>query len=407
MLAPAEPATDAMAGDRLARRNALVLAAAQALAGANSSVIIGTAGILGATLADKTMATIPVSTYVIGMWLGTLPVGYLARRFGRLTAFEAGTLFGILAGLTCGAAAMIASFPLLCAGTFMGGLYASAIQSYRFAAADTASPAFKPKAISWVLAGGILAGMLGPQLVIVTKHILPQYLFAATYFAQAIVALVAAGVLTLTRIPNLPSAATVAAVARPLAEIYRQPKLIAAVICGIAGYSMMNLIMTSGPLAMTTHHHTVDNAMLGLQWHVIGMYGPSFFTGTLIARFGSGRVVAMGLAMIALGAVIGMMGTGIFHFWTDLILLGVGWNFTYVGATATVTDCHRPYERNKVQAVNDFLIFGSMALSSYSSGQLLAYFGWNAVNLLVLPVVVVAAIALAMVGWMERRRAAG
>ena len=395
--------TDAVVDDRLARRNTLVLALAQALAGANSTVIIGTAGIAGAMLAgDKSMATIPVSTFVVGMWAGTLPVGFIARRFGRLTAFELGAFFGMVAGLTCATAVIIGSFALFSLGTFFGGLYAAAHQSYRFAAADTASAKFKPKAISWVLAGGVLAGFLGPQLVILTKDILPQHLFAASYVAQAIVAVIAAAVLTLVRIPKLPPIPPSAAAARPLGEIFRQPKLIAAVICGVAGYAMMNLIMTSGPLAMVLANHSVTDATLGLQWHVVGMYAPSFFTGTLIAWWGSGRVVAIGLATIALGAVIGMLGTGIAHFWTDLILLGVGWNFAYVGATAAVTDCHRPYERNKVQAVNDFMIFGSMAVSSYSSGQLLAWFGWNAVNALVLVVMLLAAVALLWTARLER-----
>jgi len=402
----AEASTGIAAGDRLARRNALILALSQALAGANNAVIIGTAGIIGAVLAgDKSMATIPVSTFVVGMWAGTLPVGFIARRFGRLPAFEAGAFCGMLAGLTCGTAVILGSFALLCVGTAFGGLYAAAHQSYRFAAADTASEAFKPKAISWVLAGGVLAGVLGPQLIILTKDILPQHLFAASYFAQAIVAVIAAGVLTLVRIPRLPPAAASAGLARPLTEIFRQPKLIAAVICGVAAYSMMNLIMTSGPLAMVNHNHSVTDAALGLQWHVVGMYAPSFFTGTLITRFGSGRVVAVGLTTMAIGALIGMAGLSIAHFWADLILLGVGWNFAYVGATAAVTDCHRPYERNKVQAVNDFMIFGSMAISSYSSGQLLANFGWTAVNVLVLPVMLAAAIALTWVGWKQRSTA--
>ncbi len=401
----AETDIDSAAGDRLARRNALVLAFAQALAGANNTVIVGTAGIIGGVLSgDKSLATLPVSTYVVGLWAGTLPVGIIARRFGRLAAFESGAFCGMLAGLICATAVIVGSFALLCAGTVFGGLYAAAHQSYRFAAADTASEVFKPKAISWVLAGGVFAGIFGPQLIIVTKDMLPQYLFAASYFAQAIVAVLAAAVLTAVRIPKLSKATAPAGAARPLGEIFRQPKLIAAVICGVAGYSMMNLIMTSAPVAMVDCHHSVSDAALGLQWHVMAMYAPSFFTGTLIARIGSGRVVAIGLVTIAVGAAIGVMGISIAHFWTDLILLGVGWNFTYVGATATVTDCHRPYERNKVQAVNDFLIFGTMAVSSYSSGQLLAHFGWIAVNQVVFPVMLVAAVMLVWVRLAQRSK---
>jgi len=340
---------------------------------------------------------------VIGLWAGTLPVGVIARRFGRLAAFECGAFCGMLAGLICATAVILGSFALLCVGTVFGGLYAAAHQSYRFAAADTASDVFKPKAISWVLAGGVFAGVFGPQLIILTKDMLPEYLFAASYFAQAIVAVLAAAVLTMVRIPKLPIEETPSVAPRPLPEIFRQPKLITAVICGVASYSMMNLIMTSAPVAMVECQHSVNDAALGLQWHVMAMYAPSFFTGTLITRLGSGRVIAAGLVMIAVGAVVGMMGITIAHFWTDLILLGVGWNFAYVGATASVTDCHRPHERNKVQSVNDFLIFGTMAVSSYSSGQLLAYYGWMAVNEVVLPVVFVAAIMLAWVTLMAHR----
>jgi MFS family permease len=398
---------DAAAGDRLARRNVLVLAFAQALAGANSAVIVGTAGIIGGVLApDKAFATVPVSTYVLGLWAATLPTGIIAKRFGRLAAFEAGAFCGMLAGLTCATAVIVGSFALLCLGTAFGGFYAAAHQSYRFAAADTASEAFRPKAISWVLAGGVLAGVLGPQLIIATKSILPEYLFAASYFAQAGVAVLAACVLPLVRFPKITAAAGRAAVGRPLAVIFRQPKLIAAVICGVTGYATMNLIMTSAPVAMVDCHHGIDNAALGIQWHVMAMYAPSFFTGSLIQRFGGGWVIGTGLATIALGAVVGLLGISVAHFWINLILLGVGWNFAFVGATATVTACHRPEERNKVQAVNDFLVFGTMALASFSSGKLLADYGWNLVNQVVIAAVIVAAFALTWVSLAGRRSAA-
>lgn len=404
MSAIAETDRDSIAGDRLARRNALVLAFAQALAGANNIVIVGTAGIIGGMLAaDKSLATVPVSTYVVGMWVGTLPVGFLARRFGRRAAFEVGAVCGMLTGLICAAAVILGSFELLCIGTFVGGLYAAACQSYRFAAADTASAAFRPKAISWVLAGGVLAGVFGPQLIILTKNMLPEYLFAASYFAQAVVAVLAAFVLSFVRIPRLPTTTAPAGAARPLAEIFRQPKLIAAVICGVASYSMMNLIMTSAPVAMIMCNHSVTDTALGLQWHVMAMYAPSFFTGTLIARVGGGRVVALGLVIMVLGALVGMHDITVAHFWAALVLCGIGWNFAYLGATHSVTECHRPYERNKVQAVNDFLVFGSMAVSSFSSGQLLANFGWVAVNQVVLPVMFVAAVMLVWVSLSQRR----
>jgi MFS family permease len=193
---------------------------------------------------------------------------------------------------------------------------------------------------------------------------------------------------------------------RPLIEIFSQPRLIVAVVCGVASYSMMNLVMTSAPVAMLDCQHTITDATLGLQWHVVGMFAPSFFTGALIARFGTDRVAGVGLAIIASGALVALAGISIWHFWGALVLLGVGWNFAFVGATALVTQCHRPNERNKVQAVNDFLVFGSMAIGSFSSGKLLAAYGWDMVAEVVLPAVGVAGVLLVAVNLLARPRPA-
>jgi MFS family permease len=324
------------------------------------------------------------------MWAGTLPVGALSRRYGRRVAYLAGSAFGVLAGLVLMLAVIKASLVLFCIGAASGGLYGAAAQSYRFAAADTASQEFRPKAISWVMAGGLLAGFFGPQLIILTKDIGAPYMFAASYFAQALVALLAAIVLAFLRIPVPPRVVAKADQGRPLQEIFRQPRLIVAVICGVVGYSMMNLVMTSAPMAMVDCGHSITDATLGLQWHVIAMFAPSFFTGSLIARYGVDKVIGAGLALLAAAGVVGWSGITVAHFWTALILLGFGWNFAFVGATALVTVCHRPNERNKVQAVNDFLVFGSMAVGSFSSGKLLANYGWPAVNEVVVPLVAVA-----------------
>ena len=239
--------------------------------------------------------------------------GHAAGRLSRQALRPAhrllvGAGFGALAGLTLALAAYLGSFALLCVGAGFGGLYAAAHQSYRFAAADTASDAFKPRAISWVLAGGMFAGLFGSQLVIATKDIWPQYLFAASYLAQAAVAIVAAGVLWLLRAP--PPVATYVPVGegRPLTVLFRQPRLIVAVLCGVASYSMMNLIMTSAPIAMIDCNHSITDATLGLQWHVMAMYAPSFFTGALMTRFGIDRVVWAGLAIMAVAMVVAMTG---------------------------------------------------------------------------------------------------
>jgi predicted MFS family arabinose efflux permease len=403
MSAVAEPVADALTGDRLARRNALALAITQALAGGNNTVLVATAAIVGTMLApDKGLATLPISIFVLGMWMGTLPMGVLARRFGRRNALQIGTVCGVLTGLICCVAVLQGSFLLFNIGAVFSGLYASGHQSYRFAAADTASEEFRARAISWVLVGGIFAGVVGAQLVIATQNLWPPYLFAATYIGQSALALIAGAVLMFVNIPKPPPRSVVGD-GRPLLEIAREPRFIVAVVCGVAAYSMMNLVMTSAPLAMVMCNHSVTDATLGLQWHVLGMYAPSFFTGALIARFGLERVTGLGFALIIVAAAIGTAGISLWHFWIGLALLGVGWNFAFIGATTMVTHCHRPNERNKVQAFNDFLVFGSMAIGSFSSGQLLASFGWATVNEVVFPVVLAAG---ALLVWSALRRRA-
>ncbi len=403
MDARTSPMTLAAAGDRLARKNALVLAVAQALAGGNNTVLMATGAIVGAMIApDKGLATLPISVYVLGLWIGTLPMGWLARRHGRRTAFQLGTLCGVLTGLVCFAAVLRGSFLVFNIGAFVSGLYAAAHMAYRFAAADTASEVFRPKAISWVLIGGIFAGIIGTQVVILTKDQMLPYLFAATYLAQSLLAVIAGGVLILLDIP-VPPRRSLEGEGRPLLEIARQPRFIVAVACGVASYSMMNLVMTSAPLAMVMCDHSVTQASLGLQWHVLGMFVPSFFTGTLISRFGVERVIAAGFALLVTSAAINMTGVTIWHFWVGLVLLGLGWNFGFIGATVLVAQCHHHNERNRVQAFNDFLVFGSMAIGSFSSGKLLHTAGWGAVNMVVFPTVLVAAVLLAWGIWQRRR----
>jgi len=381
--------------DRLAGRNAVILAVAQALAGGNNTVTVATTSIIGSMIApDPALATLPISVMVAGMWMGTLPVGALAKAYGRRFALQTGSAFGALSGLISGAAVLHGSFWRLLVGTLCGGLYAAAHQSYRFAAADTASPQFRPKAVAWVLAGGIFAAVIGSQLVIFTKDAWAPYLFAGTFLAQSACAVLAAGVLAMLKIPRPPVSHSLID-GRPLSAIVAQPKFIIAVVCGLASYSMMNMQMTSAPLAMVMCNHTVGEAALGIQWHVIGMYATSFITGSLIARFGVRAMMAVGLALILVAATISLGGLGLWNFWIGLTLLGVGWNFAFIGATTLITECHDPHERNKVQAFNDFLVFGAMAIASFSSGALLSRYGWSTVNEVVFPVILVAALLLA------------
>ncbi len=370
------------------------LAIAQALGGANSAIVYSTGAIVGNMLApNSALATLPISIFVVGMAACTLPAGALARRHGRRAAFLAGTGSGVLVGLLASLAVLWSSFWLFCVAMFFGGAYAAVVLSFRFAAADCVPAARRPRALSTVMAGGVFAGVIGPQLVTYTMDLWLPYQFAATYLAQAGVAAVSALVLLGIRVP-MPTVAEMAG-GRLLGEIVRQPRFITAVICGVVSYTLMNFIMTAAPLAMYLCGLSQESSNLGLQWHIIAMYAPGFFTGRLITRFGASRVVAAGLALTAASAAIGLTGIDVAHFWLTLILLGVGWNFGFVGASALVLECHRPEERTRVQSVNDFLVFGTMAVGSFSSGGLLTAYGWNTVLWISFVPLLLAGVALA------------
>ncbi|WP_262271269.1 MFS transporter [Microvirga yunnanensis] len=397
-----DSSVQAPSGDAVAKHNAVVLAVAMALGGSSPAIVVSLGGLVGQSLAwNKDLATLPVSLLNLGLALGTIPAAMLMRKAGRRFGYIVGAGIGLSGG--CLAAFGIASFSftLFCLGTLIIGSYGSFNQSYRFAATDAASERFKPKAISWVMTGGLAAGVIGPQTVIWTRDAVQAAPFAGAFLAQATLALLSMIVVSFLRPAPLGVASTKAA-GRPLIEIVRQPRFIAAAVTGLVSYSLMTFVMTAAPLAMIGCGHSVGVAALGIQWHILAMFGPSFFTGRLIARFGKRPVTAAGLVLIALSALIGLSGIGIPHFWTALILLGLGWNFGFIGATSMVTDCYRPEERAKVQAANDFLIFGSVAAASFSSGKLLSAGGWESVNWLVFPPV---AIALLLLAWQQRTKA--
>jgi MFS family permease len=395
--------TQAAGLDRRARGNVARLAAGQAMAGANTSVFYATGSVVGSMLApDPALATLPLSVLVVGMALATLPTGWVSRRYGRRAAFIAGTGCGCIAGLLATVALLLGSFPLYCCAAGLGGVYAAVIQSFRFAAADGVGHASRAKAIAWVMAGGIFAGVLGPQLVTWTMDVWPTRLFAASYMAQAVVALVAMLVLSGVDLPR--PAAGALPQGRPLGTLIRQPIFIAAALCGVVSYTLMNLMMTSAPLAMRMCGMPVQDSNFAIQWHIVAMYAPSFFTGSIIGRFGAPRVVAVGLLILAGAALVGLSGETLPLFVTAMVLLGLGWNFGFVGASAMVMETHRPEERNKVQAFNDFLVFGTMAVGSFTSGGLLAHYGWDSVNWVMFPPVAAGLLALA-VGWFGRARA--
>jgi len=392
---------------KYATGNVARLAIAQALAGANAAVVYATGAVVGSTLAPyQALATLPISIFVVGMAVCTLPAGAIARRYGRLAAFMVGTGCGVLTGLLASLAVVFGWFWLFCAATFFGGVYAAVVLTFRFAAADGVPAERRPRALSAVMAGGVFAGVIGPQLVTYTMDLWLPQMFAVTFLAQAAVAALCVVVLAGVRLPP-PTAAEIAGGGRPLAVIARQPRFVTAVICGTVSYLIMNFLMTAAPLAMRLCGLSQESANLGLQWHVIAMYAPSFFTGRLITRFGAPRIVAAGLALLAASAVAGLLGQEVGHFWWSLILLGVGWNFGFIGASALVLECHRPEERTRVQSLNDFIVFGLMAAGSFASGGLLTAYGWDVVLWVSLVPLALAVAALSITAMSRTGRAAG
>ncbi|SEE25768.1 Predicted arabinose efflux permease, MFS family [Rhizobiales bacterium GAS191] len=372
------------AGDRLARFNAWVLAAAAALAGANASVVVATSGLVGRVLTgEMKLATVPVLTFVVGTAVSAFPAAFSMRRFGRRNGFAGGALFGVLAGVLGAVAIIHGSFLLFCIATFSCGAYQAFVVQYRFAAADTATPAYRPRVIALALGGGLAAAFVGPQLVIQTQDMWAPYLFAATYVAQAAFAAIAFFVLLLLRAPPLHEWPR--GKGRPIGEILSDRRLVAAMLLGMVSQGVMNLVMTSTPLAMVGCGLPVASAAYAIQWHIIGMYAPSFVTGQLIARFGIARIGLVGCAIFVICGLVAQAGISVLHFDIALLLLGVGWNFAFLSATAAVTGAARPEERAKVQATNDVVVFGGTAFAAYFSGVLLGLFGWAGIAATVFP----------------------
>ena len=388
-------ASDHHIDDALARRNAVILAIAQAVAGAMPTIVVALGGLVGHYLLgeDKSLATLPVSTQVLGTATAIYPAAFLMKYVGRKKGFISGAIFGIFGALVAWYSVMQASFAGFCLGTFMTGCAQAFVTQYRFAAADTASDRFRPKAISWVMAGGVLAGVIGPQVSILTKDLFEPILFAGAYLGQAGLASLVVVILLFLKVPDQVEEQTRQG-GRPVLEIISQFRFITAVTCASLSYAMMAFVMTATPLAMIACNHSQEDATLGIQWHVLGMYAPSFFTGNLIQRFGKETIVTIGLLLLAACSIVALMGIDITHFWLALVLLGVGWNFGFIGATAIVTDCYRPEERAKIQATNDFIVFGLVSLASFSSGNVLNAYGWETLNMMMFPPVILCLVLL-------------
>ena len=388
--------------DTKARRNALILAIAQGLYGSATTMQVATAGLIGLQLApDKSWATLPMAAFVIGTAITTLPISLLMKRIGRRAGFILGASAGFLAALIGVYALYERNFILFLFGTMFMGMFQASASYYRFAAADMASPGFRPKAISWVMTGGVVAALCGTFLVMATVDLFAPVSFAGSYMTMALLALACIGVLLLLRAPPVEQVRADAAPARPLLEIASQPRYIVAAAIGMLSYGIMILVMTATPVAMIGCGFNVKDSSWVIQWHALAMFVPSFFTGNLITRFGAERISAFGMLLLVAAGVSGLMGIHFSNFALGLILLGLGWNFGFIGGTTMLTNCYEPSERNKAQGLNDFLIFGTTALASLGAGKLLAGWGWDAVNYAVFPMV---AVALVMIGWLLTRQ---
>jgi len=386
-------------------RNVLVLSSTQAtlqITGATMTAVTGLAGY--ALAADKSFATVPLTFYVLGSAITTIPASLLMKSVGRRAGFQIGTAIGMCGGALCSAAVFLTSFWLLCAGMMVMGMYTAFGQYYRFAAADAAHYDFRAKAISLTLAGGIVGGVVGPELAKRTVDLFADHLYLGSYLSLILVCMLAMLVLTRLDIPKLPEHELNAA-GRPLGSIMRQPVFVVAVLASMLSYGIMNLMMTSTPLAMRAHDHHFNDAAFVLEWHMIGMYGPSFFTGSLINRFGVLSVILAGIVLLFLAIVSALAGTALLNFWMALFMIGLGWNFMYVGGSALLTECYTPSERAKTQAAHDFLVFSTMAVSSMSSGMLLNKSGWHAVNYGAAPFLVLATAATLWLMWRRRGQA--
>ena len=376
-----------------AKRNLALLIVCQALLFVNNVSMIAINGLAGLAFAPSALlATVPVTGYVIGGAIAAMPVSWMMKHWGRQRAFTVGSAFGMLGTAVCAFAALNQSFWLLCCGTALVGVYNACGTLYRFAAADVAPPSFKERAISWVLAGGIAGGIIGPNLARYSKDWL-SVTFAGTYATLIGFALLSMLVIQLLRFPAQ-TAAEKKEGGRSVREIFMQPKAFIAVLGAAIGYGVMNLLMTATPIAMQYCKLPFSDATLVLEWHVIAMFAPSFFTGSLIKRFGVTRVMLVGALCMFACVAVALSGVDLMQFLAALILLGLGWNFLFVGGTTLLTECYRPEEKNKVQGVNDMCIFLVMATSSFSSGALVATSGWTILNIGSLPFLVIVSIAL-------------
>ena len=400
--------TDAGAHKR-AKFNVTVLVLAQAILGSQMPMIFTIGGLAGQTLApNPCYATLPISLIVLGSMLAANPLSMIMQRYGRRVGFFVGALGGAFGGAVGAYGLYLHSFEVFLIGSLLTGIYMSAQGFYRFAAADTASEAFRPKAISYVMAGGLASALIGPQLVKVTAQsmVVP---FMGTYLAIIVINVLGSALFLALNIPKPETRSADAPIGRSRWEIMKTPTVAVAMICAMVSYALMNLVMTSTPLAVVGCGFEQNTAADVVSAHVLAMFIPSFFTGHLIARFGTTKIVAAGLFILACAGAVALQGVNVENFFLALILLGVGWNFGFIGATTMLASAHNPEEKGIVQGMNDFFVFGGVTVASLSSGGLMncsggsPVEGWTAVNIAMVPFLTLAGGALIWLAMQKRR----
>lgn len=390
-------------------RNITLLSLSQAIVGSNQAILGSTAALSAATMVtDKSFSTVPVSFMIIGTALATQPAAWLIHSWGRREAFLFGAAVSVPGALLAAFGAWQSSFWVFCVALAILGATAAFANQYRFAVADSVPENLKARAISWVLAGGVVAGFVGPQLSILSKDWIAGSAFTGTYAVMAILALLAIAVLSFTRLAPTIRKAEDRKGGRPFAELVRTPDIAIPMVTASISYALMVLIMVSAPLAMVyVCGHSTADAAFAIQWHIVGMFAPSFVTGSVIQRIGPHLTAGIGLLLIVGAAAVNLSGISVTHFAVALVLLGVGWNFGFIASTAMLANAYRPEEAARVQGLNEQVVFGVMAIASIASGLLLETIGWQAVNVLTIPV---ATLAILLLGWGDmtrRQRKAG
>ncbi len=388
------------------RRNLLLLSTCQGLMLSCTSLTLTTSALVGVVLApNPVLATLPLGLMYFIIMLTMIPASLFMNRFGRRAGFILGATAGMVGGASAAYGIYQGNFTLFCLGAATFGIASGFGQYYRFAAVEIVDVSYKSRAISWVMVGGLAAAFIGPNVARITRDIIPDAVFSASYIAVALFCICIIIVQLFIRIPN-PSTEEVQGDKRELGFILTRPTFLVAALCSMIAFGTMNLLMSATPLAMNHHGMHFDSTVVVIQWHIVGMFAPSFFTGNLIDRFGVLKIMFVGVLMLIVCAIVALSGQLYWHFFVGLMLLGIGWNFLYIGGTTLLTEVYLPAEKGEVQGINEFLVFSAAALTSLSSGYLHHTLGWERLNQYTMPVVGFAAIIILLLGWRVRQQQA-